>query len=316
MTFVYVSWWTDCLCWQSGAISEKESQLKKRIILLFAVAALAAASVAPAGAITRGGSLDGNDHPYVGIMVAQDAAGNPMWRCSGTMISDYVYVTAGHCTYGADHVEIWFESDLEDPNTAFYGYPFTGEASGTPHFLPGQEVAWFLYDLGVVYLDKRVDLAPYPVLPTVDQLDDLGKGRNRASVTAVGYGLQEFVEGPACVGPEDCDVGDFFDPKIRSDKTRYQAELMVVDSKGVAGLGNFTGSTDELAGSFIVSGDSKHGGTCFGDSGGPMLMNTDQGEGVLVGVNSFGLNPNCAGVGGAFRVDQQTSLDFINSFLP
>lgn len=287
--------------------------MKKRLMLCVAVAALVAATVAPAGAVTRGGSLDGQDHPYVGIMVAK-IDGTPVWRCSGTLISDNLYVTAGHCTFGATSVEIWFDTDLmDDGGPGAAGYPFTGEVSGTPHTLPGHtDATWFLYDLGVVVLDEPVDLGPYPVLPTVGQLDNLAKGRKAATVTAVGYGLQEFVEGPLCVGPEDCDSSppDFFDPKIQSDLTRYQADLMVVNSSGVAGLGNITKNNPDLAGSFLVSGDAKHGGTCFGDSGGPMLWGN-----VLVGVNSFALNRNCAGTGGAFRVDQPTSLAFINEHL-
>jgi Trypsin len=288
----------------------------KRRLTAIAVLTLILALAVPAGAITRGGNLDGQDHPYVGLMVAT-INGSPAWRCSGTLIAPTIFVTAGHCTYGANGAQLWFRSDLEDPNPAFYGYPSTGEVSGTPHTLPGHsDATWFLYDLGVVILDSPVypggSPGTYAELPGLNYLDSLGKGRNNATVTAVGYGLQEFVEGPMCVGPEDCGVPpDFFDPKIRSDKTRYEADLMVVDTKGVGGLGNVTGSTDALAGSFMVSGDSKHGGTCFGDSGGPMLIGN-----VLVGVNSFGLNRNCAGVGGAFRVDQPASLDFINSFFP
>jgi hypothetical protein len=54
--------------------------------------------------------------------------------------------------------------------------------------LPGQtDATWFLHDLGVVVLHDAVDLGPYPVLPSVDQLDELGKGRNRAIVTFLGY---------------------------------------------------------------------------------------------------------------------------------
>ena len=65
-----------------------------------AVATLAAAlltvtSAAPAGAITHG-DLDGDGHPAVGLMVAKDADGNPLWLCSGTLISPTVYLTAGH----------------------------------------------------------------------------------------------------------------------------------------------------------------------------------------------------------------------------
>ena len=70
--------------------------MKKTLIALVAV--LAAAVVAlPASAITDG-SPDGDAHPYVGLMVAQDADGNPLWRCSGTLISPTLFLTAGHCT--------------------------------------------------------------------------------------------------------------------------------------------------------------------------------------------------------------------------
>ena len=61
----------------------------------------------------------------------------------------------------------------------------------------------------------------------------------------------------------------------------------------------------------MLSGDAKHGGTCFGDSGGPILLGDSD---TIGGVTSFGLNGNCAGVGGAFRIDRQVELDWINGF--
>jgi len=54
------------------------------------------------------------------------------------------------------------------------------------------------------------------------------------------------------------------------------------------------------------------GGTCFGDSGGPVFLGTSN---VLVGITSFVLNENCAGGGGAYRTDIATAQDFITSFL-
>ena len=55
------------------------------------------------------GELDAGRHPFVGLMVAQDENGAPLWRCSGTLLSDRLYLTAGHCTEApAAHVEIWF----------------------------------------------------------------------------------------------------------------------------------------------------------------------------------------------------------------
>ena len=58
-----------------------------RILNVLGSAALVAAAALPAHAMTAGVELDGNKHPYVGLMIPQDAKGNPLWRCSGTLIS-------------------------------------------------------------------------------------------------------------------------------------------------------------------------------------------------------------------------------------
>ena len=74
---------------------------------LFVVVLLLALAV-PAGAITDG-QPDGNGHPFVGLMVAKDANGSPLWRCSGTLISPTVFLTAGHCVESpAVRATVWF----------------------------------------------------------------------------------------------------------------------------------------------------------------------------------------------------------------
>ncbi|MBN2555203.1 MAG: trypsin-like serine protease [Anaerolineales bacterium] len=80
----------------------------------------------PASAITYGESDDGQ-HPYVGLLGFYDGDGEWMWRCSGTMISPTVVLTAGHCTgfdaeLGAPaRAQIWFDElvEIDDEN----GYP-------------------------------------------------------------------------------------------------------------------------------------------------------------------------------------------------
>jgi hypothetical protein len=262
----------------------------RRLWMAVMAAALVAALAGPASAITRGGTLDGEDHPYVGLFIAE-VDGAPAWRCSGALISPTVFVTAGHCTIGADGAQLWFETDVQNqPGRA--GYPFEGEVTGTPFtFPPYDDDAFYLYDLGVVVLDDAVELDRYASLPAVGELDTLDPGRKRATVTAVGYGLQGVV------------------PELQAELTRYRADLMVVDTTGVVGMRQ-TFADLPGTGSFTVSGDAAHGGTCFGDSGGPMLIGD-----TIVGVNSFGLNANCAGVGGAYRIDKATDLEWIEGFV-
>ncbi len=55
-------------------------------------------------------------------------------------------------------------------------------------------------------------------------------------------------------------------------------------------------------------GHGGSGGTCFGDSGGPVISQ----DGYIVAVNSFVLNNNCNGAGFGYRTDTQLANDFIN----
>ena len=145
--------------------------------------------VAPALAI-RYGEPDNQRHPYVGLMVAYDEEGTPLWRCSGTLIAPQLFLTAGHCTEDpADHIEIWFDEDLTD--AALHNYPTEGDVGGTPYTHPEYDPnAFYAHDLGVVVLDEPIYVAEYGQLPEEGQYDYLGKQRGRVdgTFTAVGIG--------------------------------------------------------------------------------------------------------------------------------
>ena len=69
--------------------------------------------------------------------------------------------------------------------------------------------------------------------------------------------------------------------------------------------------------SMLLSNNAHTGGTCFGDSGGPNFYGSGPTETKIVaGITSFGLNGNCAGTGGVFRMDRQGVLDFVHTYLP
>src|SRR3954453_15150338 len=72
------------------------------------VAVLVSALVA--AAITYG-VPDGNGHPEVGALLAQQAFSDGTWEeCSGTLISPTVFLTAAHCDEGVSRVAVSFDS--------------------------------------------------------------------------------------------------------------------------------------------------------------------------------------------------------------
>lgn len=264
------------------------NKLLRAFLAAFAVIVIA---FSPVAAITDG-YPDGDGHPYVGLMVAQDADGNPMWRCSGTLLTEWLFITAGHCTYGAAHVEIWFDSDVESgiPDN---GYPFTGDVGGTPYTYPGYENGpFYMSDVGIVVLNQPYasPTGEYGVLPEAGALDYLGRKRGQHDMwfTAVGYGLQASFP----------DAASWKDQAERVRMVSYPGLIQI--NNGIVG---------EY--SLLLTNNAHSGGTCFGDSGGPNFI---QDSYTIAGITSFGLNGNCAGTGGVFRLDREEVLDWIYSF--
>lgn len=258
--------------------------MTKTLTLLAVLAAALAIGISPAAAITDGG-LDGNAHPYVGLMVAQDAKGNPLWRCSGTLIAPKLFLTAGHCTEApAAKAQIWFASDVQS-TLATNGYPYTGDVGGKTYTHPAYDPnAFYVRDLGVVVLNKAVSSSTYGQLPALNSLDKLHTGSSTI-FTAVGYGLQKSFPDAASW-------------KEQAQRVRYYANPWLVQINGGI-VGDF---------SLLLSNNANSGGTCFGDSGGPNFVGTSN---VVGGVTSFGLNGTCGGTGGVFRVDRSWSLNWL-----
>jgi secreted trypsin-like serine protease len=273
---------------------------------LLTLAALMVVTFARIKAVTDG-KLDGNAHPAV-VLLLMEVGGKPAFRCSGTLLSATVLLTAGHCTNnfpGSPYtgMRVFTESDVQAGIGVTNNYPFAGPNSveavawaAHPLYETGSFV---LHDVGVVVLQAPGVVLPasqYGVLPSVDQLDSLKKQRGQKDVTftAVGYGLQESFPDQAMF-------------LATNSRTRYMAtpHLLQINVPG------FTGDF-----SMLLSNNHSTGGTCFGDSGGPNFLGSGSTETKTVaGITSFGINGNCAGTGGVFRTDRQNVLDFVSSYL-
>jgi hypothetical protein len=262
------------------------------------VVALGATFAAPAGAITDG-TLDGNNHPEV-VLLLMEVGGQPAFRCSATLLSPTVVLTAGHCTNafpGAAYtgMRVFTESDVANGAN---NYPFAGPnaveaVSWAAH--PLYETApFYVHDVGIVILAAPgvTGLSHYGTLPTANQFDAFKtkRGLQKVTFTSVGYGLQ-------------MSYPDAASWKEHNSRTRYVAYPKLNQINGGI-VGNF---------SMLLSNNANTGGTCFGDSGGANFLGAST---VVAGVTSFGMNGNCAGTGGVFRTDRQDVLDFINGYLP
>jgi hypothetical protein len=237
------------------------------------------------------GALDGNGHPYVGLMSAHDAAGTPLWRCSGTLLSSTVFLTAGHCVEApAAHAEIWFAADVES-GIPGNGYPNTGDVGGTPHAHPQYDPnAFSHYDLGVVVLDTPFETGQYGALPRLNELDKLARKRGQQDVTftAVGYGVQQSFP----------DAASWLEQAKRIRMVAYPHLLQIN-----------TARTRDY--SMWLSNNANTDGTCYGDSGGPNFIGLST---VIAGVTSYTRNDTCGGVGGVYRVDRKDDLDWLATF--
>src|SRR6266540_559367 len=241
-------------------------------------------------AITHG-QLDGNDHPGV-VLLLMEVDGAPAFRCSASLLSPTVFLTAGHCAGEPGDfsgMRVFTESDVEHGDN---NYPFAGPNSveavawyAHPKFTND---AFFLHDVGIVILKKpgvQLDPSAYVKIPRADQLDALVP-RSSTKFTAVGYGVQRINAA-----------------KTEAERIRMRANPYLVQIN--------TGFTGDF--SLLLSNNASSGGTCFGDSGGPNFLGSSL---VVGGVTSFGLNGSCGGTGGVFRLDRADVLAFIHSFAP
>ena len=171
--------------------------MRRTVALIALAVALLALGTSPAGAIT-GNFQDDSVHTYVALIAFYDANDEFTHRCSGSLLTPTVFLTAGHCTdatNGATHARLWFQQDAGvgfDPATgtpAPSGYPVSSDV--TSHQLHNYGFANFAgfpntRDVGLVILDRPITqtnqaslVTKYASLVKVGGLDRFAKRRGQ-----------------------------------------------------------------------------------------------------------------------------------------
>jgi Trypsin len=237
-------------------------------------------------------------HTNVGVVRFTTESGR--FRCSGTLISPTVVLTAGHCTGDtgdspATNVFVSFNTDLPlDPlapgitpeeRAARAANYITGTAHPDPGWTGKLSVSK-QHDQGVVVLDapaatKWPGITPAPLLP-VGTLDGNQGALKNETFTLVGYGVDIGAKKSQIVVPERRSTTSFL-KTVQSEVVTFQ----------------------------INDRDSKAGGgSCFGDSGGPVFLGQ-----YVAGDSSFVNSLTCNATAGYQRVDTPYARAFLEQFI-
>jgi hypothetical protein len=282
------------------------SRLKAALAVLITALTLGAMAAAPAGAVT-GGTPDGGAHPNVGLILGYADDGG-RYRCSATLVTPTVLLTAAHCTDGiVGKMLVTFKSVIAEKQPTTSPFPAAanpavgytqaelekaGFYSGTPETHPAYSDFTDLdnwNDVGVVLLDQTpTGITPAELAP-IGYLDDFAQPNlNKTIFTSVGYGteVRKPDSGPKKPTP-------FTYPLIRRNADQPGQKL-----------------TDQILQLNGNPNDTKGtGGTCFGDSGGPTFL-----DGYVVTVTSYAYTSNCRYLGGYQRVDIDDAQDWLAEY--
>jgi len=234
--------------------------MNKKFITLGMVIVLVLAVVTPVAAIT-GGQLDGNGHPFSGLVLVPG-----LGACSGTLVDEDLVLTAGHCTsffsdpaYGIQEVWVTFDPQAAVDLDTWEVLPGQGNWHLSHAWVthPGYvDANWpFTSDYGLVFLDEPVVGISPAVLPQAGFLAQLigTTGQTGERFYDVGYGQNGVINGG---GP----------PVSNFDFVRKISEQRYNPSKGAVGTQDPT---------WLTLGNvpsEQHGSGCGGDSGSGIFL--------------------------------------------
>jgi hypothetical protein len=268
------------------------------------VALIAAALTAPPAVAIDEGVPDRAGHPYVGVLGADpdgDGPQAPLGWCTGSVVSNRVFLTAAHCITALPPETGWYVTLAPGSSRTpmimpgvfpddFPDFPFlvpiTRANQAVTH--PDFDEDRLRHDVAVVLFPPGTFAGVQPVeLPKLRQLDHLDL--HRARIRLVGYG-------------SDPEHGDG-EPQFIVEGYRQTA---------TAPFRRLTGRQ------LLLDGDAaatRQGGLCIADSGSPQLL-----PGTNLALSLFSTHSHevdaCRGVIHAQRLDTRSEREFLAHFLP
>lgn len=250
---------------------------------MFAAALIVAGVLATdASAITSNGFPDNGQHPNVGaIMVPAPTGVGFLERCSGTLVSPTIFLTASHCTARSE----------ADPRPEFITFDETDVQPFPSSLIPATPRTNPAYrggakdDVSVMKLSEAVTTIAPAALPPLGYLNTIPFAQS-TRLTVVGYGTSEKLKG---------------EPEFPFEGDRWY------------GIGGFNALTTDL---LKMSQNQAHDGSgaCYGDSGGPTFFGAAPNDGdVVLAVTSTGDFP-CYSTNVAARTDTPSARAFLLTF--
>jgi hypothetical protein len=241
------------------------------------------------------GEPDGEAHPFVGSIVLEKG-GIYYQYCSGTLISDTVFLTASHCTSGLDFYTTiggyTYKGVTFDPTISAGGTYYLGEWHTNPNYnnFQGKYGSSDPGDVAVIVLDESPEITPAS-LPEAGMLDDLKADHvlKETLFTAVGYGSVR-----------------------ETNRTGFQAILDNLDRNKVdQEFLSITGAWITMSMNLATG----NGGTCYGDSGGPHFVHIDGVETNIVASITVTGDAPCKATDKTYRMDTESARSFLGTYI-